>query len=312
MCIICCKPKGIAMPSDTYIENMWCHNSDGAGVMYTKNGKVIIDKGYMSLEALKAALKKIAKEVDLTKEAMVLHFRIGTAGGNTPQNTHPFPVMDSIGALKKLKMSVPIGVAHNGIIPVTPRTKDISDTMEYVASQLAPLYRAVPKFYHDKNLMTLVKNAIKSKMAFLIGDGSIYTIGDFEEEEGGLLFSNHTYAYGYVPAYRNSFGYYYGAEDKSWNKYYGWGEDKDALIIMRPLMLLDDGEYMVELDTGEFADTSMGLYFIDENGSCYMYDDAEEACLPLDTFTAFNAQGLSLKFDMSRAEVRKTLSCCIV
>lgn len=307
MCIICCKPKGIAMPSDTYIENMWCHNSDGAGVMYTKNGKVIIDKGYMSLEALKAALKKIAKEVDLTKEAMVLHFRIGTAGGNTPQNTHPFPVMDSIGALKKLKMSVPIGVAHNGIIPVTPRTKDISDTMEYVASQLAPLYRAVPKFYHDKNLMTLVKNAIKSKMAFLIGDGSIYTIGDFEEEEGGLLFSNHTYAYGYVPAYRNSFGYYYGAEDKSWNKYYGWGEDKDALIIMRPLMLLDDGEYMVELDTGEFADTSMGLYFIDENGSCYMYDDAEEACLPLDTFTAFNAQGLSLKFDMSRAEVMEVM-----
>ena len=67
--------------------------------MYTKNGKVIIDKGYMSLEALKAALKKIAKEVDLTKEAMVLHFRIGTAGGNTPQNTHPFPVMDSIGGL---------------------------------------------------------------------------------------------------------------------------------------------------------------------------------------------------------------------
>ena len=38
-----------------------------------------------------------------------------------------------------------------------------------------------------------------------------------------------------------------------------------------------------------------------------MYDDAEEACLPLDTFTAFNAQGLSLKFDMSRAEVMEVI-----
>ena len=64
---------------------------------------------------------------------------------------------------------------------------------------------------------------------------------------------------------------------------------------------------MLELDTGEFPYTSMGLYFIDEKGSCYMYDDAEEACLPLDTFTAFNAQGLSLKFDINRAEVMEVM-----
>lgn len=44
MCIIVVKKAGIAAPSDEMFENMWNHNPDGAGFMYTANGGVCIEK----------------------------------------------------------------------------------------------------------------------------------------------------------------------------------------------------------------------------------------------------------------------------
>lgn len=47
MCIIVVKQAGIAAPSDEMFENMWNHNPYGAGFMYTANGGVCIEKGFM-------------------------------------------------------------------------------------------------------------------------------------------------------------------------------------------------------------------------------------------------------------------------
>ena len=49
MCIIAVKPAGIKMPERDQIEIMWHNNPDGAGIMYSLNGKVYIEKGFMSL-----------------------------------------------------------------------------------------------------------------------------------------------------------------------------------------------------------------------------------------------------------------------
>lgn len=45
MCIIAVKPAGIKMPERDQIEIMWHNNPDGAGIMYSLNGKVYIEKG---------------------------------------------------------------------------------------------------------------------------------------------------------------------------------------------------------------------------------------------------------------------------
>ena len=147
MCIIACKPEGVEMPSVHTISNMWHNNPDGAGIMYNYEGRVHIRKGLMDLDDFIKELGHIREKVDLKSAAVVMHFRIATHGGVKPENTHPFPVSDSIPALRKTKLTTRLGVAHNGIISITPREKDISDTMEYIASQLAPLSRALPKFY---------------------------------------------------------------------------------------------------------------------------------------------------------------------
>ena len=57
--------------------------------------------------------------------------------------------------------------------------------------------------------MKRIENEIKSKMVFLTGNGDIYKIGDFVEEDG-MIYSNHSYQrYTFLP-----YHYHY-----SWDSY---------------------------------------------------------------------------------------------
>ena len=157
--------------------------------MWVENNRVRIHKGFMTLKDFNDFLEELGNRLNLKETPVVMHFRITTHGGTKPENCHPFPISDNVNTLKKLQFVTDIGVAHNGIIhSVTPRT-GISDTMEYIASQLVYIKKSNQKFYKDKNMIQLIENAIGSKMAFLTASGEIYTIGHFEEENG-ILYSN--------------------------------------------------------------------------------------------------------------------------
>lgn len=296
MCIIAAKPAGVAMPSRDTIRIMWDGNRDGAGLMYLDGGKVTIEKGFMTYKSFAKKLDQLEKRLDLTRTPVVMHFRITTHGGTKPENCHPFPITDSIGALKKLNSRTDIGVAHNGIIHIIPRS-GISDTMEYIASQLAPLKRALPRFYENKNAMLLVKNAIDSRMAFLTKEGKIYTVGDFIEDEG-VLYSNSSYL---KPSmrYRNL---------DSWNCYGSWDDDwgcagkppfQGDADTVRFLMWLDEGEYLTDAD-GVILD---GIdYLADEQGRVYEYDYESDMAFQAPGLTAWSASGTPLRYDFDRAE----------
>ena len=118
MCIIVVKKAGIAAPSDEMFENMWNHNPDGAGFMYTANGGVCIEKGFMEYKDFYKAYKRVEGKIDTVQTPMVFHFRITTHGGTSPENTHPFPVTDNLSTLRKLMCKTSLGVAHNGILSV--------------------------------------------------------------------------------------------------------------------------------------------------------------------------------------------------
>ena len=286
MCIIAAKPAGVAMPGETTIRNMWDGNPDGAGYMYADGGKVHIEKGFMQYEAFAESLRKLGERYDLTKLPMVLHFRITTHGGTKPENTHPFPVTDSIGALKKLRSVTNLGVAHNGIIPIQPRT-GISDTMEYIASQLAPLHRALPRFYENRHAMQMVENATTSKLAFLTGRGKIFTIGHFLEEEG-ILYSNDSYL-GWWPRWRKFSGCF--AETDGWRI---WDEDATRL-----LMWLDE-THLVRLPDGELQ--SGDEYLIGEDAAVWWYDWDSDTAFRLPGATALTDQMTPVRFDPRNAE----------
>ena len=191
MCVIAIKRQGVKMPDEQTLKTMWTNNPHGAGIMYARDGRVYIDKGYMDWTAFYERIKTLG---DVTNESVVIHFRIATHGSVCPGNTHPFPVTANVANLSKLRGSCKVGVAHNGIIRcVTPR-KGISDTMEYVATKLAPLAEKKPDWYEDLNVLAQIGHEIQSKLAVLDGKGTISYYGDFIEDEAShMLYSNDSY-----------------------------------------------------------------------------------------------------------------------
>jgi len=220
MCVIAIKKSGLELPDDESLRNCFENNDDGAGIMYTKNNKVVIEKGLMKVETFFKTLDKIKRLVDVKETPMIFHFRIGTQGGNTPQNTHPFPISDDEDMLKKLKLITDIGVVHNGIISLTSTYKKdvkMSDTMLFIKDYLT-LISEDKNFYKKKHNLELIEKLIDSKMAFLSNTGEIVTLGKFIEDTNGILYSNASYLKTYY-----SYVYGYGGKYDSYDKY--WNED---------------------------------------------------------------------------------------
>ena len=288
MCIIAVKPANVAMIDDQIIENMWYNNDDGAGFMYPAHGGVKIRKGFMTLTALKKALKTLNKEIDTVKTPIVLHFRIGTSGGNIAANTHPFPVSENLAALQKTQLTTPLAVAHNGIIDIRPRKKDISDTMEYILSQLAPLYQLKKDFYRHEAGRQLIYNAIKSKMAFMDAAGRISLIGKFEKD-GEYYFSNSSYQ-----TYYRSYSYWDKWDDYSFTKWSKKG------YTIRMLQWLDDRDGYIITDDGEIVEAYD--YLLSSTDELYIYNYELDAAVPVGG-RAYTHAGTPLKWNAEKAEM---------
>jgi predicted glutamine amidotransferase len=292
MCVIAVKPANIAMIDEKTIENMWYNNDDGAGFMYPGPGGVKIRKGYMTLKSLKKALKALNKEIDTTATPIILHFRIGTSGGNIAANTHPFPVSENLAALQKTQLTAPLAVAHNGVIDIRPRKKDISDTMEYILSQLAPLYQLKKDFYRHEAGKKLIYNAIQSKMAFMDAAGRISLIGKFEKD-GEYYFSNSSYK-----AFYRSYSYW----DK-WDDYTFRNWSKKGYTT-RLLQWLDDRDGYIIRDNGEIVEAFD--YLLSSTDELYIYDYELDAAVPVDG-QAYTHAGTPLKWDAAKAEIMEVL-----
>lgn len=192
MCVICAKEKGVNPPTKEELQKMFNKNPDGAGYMYADGKKVHIVKGFMSFNKFYKHLEKFYKTIDAKDAAIVYHFRITTSGGSTPQNCHPFPVSGSLKDLQKTNFSTDLGVAHNGVIDIRP-IPETSDTMTFITTELSKLYKSVPNFLRDENLLEMIESRIDSKLCFLEPNGTITTVGDFTRNTDGTLVSNRHY-----------------------------------------------------------------------------------------------------------------------
>ena len=128
MCVIIAKSSSAQHPTLEDLDACWARNPDGAGFAYANvEGGVSIIKGLMTLDALKAALAPL---LAVPTSFYVLHFRIGTHGGNTPENTHPFWTTENHVAL-----------VHNGVLPMSRETQIMgegrSDTRAFVEDVVA-------------------------------------------------------------------------------------------------------------------------------------------------------------------------------
>lgn len=239
MCIIAIKPKGKEMFDHDMIRTMFDNNNDGAGFVYPVDGKLEIHKGYMKVSKLLKALD--ARE--LLHVPVILHFRIGTHGANSPGNTHPFPVTSVIKELKKTQCTTDLAMVHNGIISSIDPRKGISDTMEFIATVVAPLRALSPSFYLREEGKLMLDTLSGSKLAFMDTAGKVSTVGDFVEHDG-YLFSNGTYKQSvYVgKGYSSTHTYNYNDALDMYETFPGRAARKDVWLMPLPenAIVIDD------------------------------------------------------------------------
>ena len=190
MCVIAVSRAGVRQPTKDQLYTMWCNNPHGAGYMFARDGQVTIHKGFMIWEEFYSAVR--AERFTL-RDPVVYHFRISTQAGVNPCMTHPFPLSRNLDHMKALDITCPIGVAHNGIIPMTSdkNEHEYSDTALFVANYLTELIRR-PGDLIRASIHDMIEELTMSKWAIMDGDGRIVTIGRFTTE-GNLEFSNGSY-----------------------------------------------------------------------------------------------------------------------
>lgn len=184
MCIIAIKPKGRAMFKNSEIRTMFQNNPDGAGLCYAENGRVIIEKGFMTVNSLLHYLG----EKNFYHHNVILHFRIGTSGKKDALNCHPFPVYSK----NAVKTSCDMALAHNGVFrdytpPLMSKENDTQVFLKQVVSTLDPSF-----VKDDDKMFLLGELAGSSRLALMDKDGEYYLVGDFIESNG-YLYSNWSF-----------------------------------------------------------------------------------------------------------------------
>lgn len=179
MCIAILKTKDGKI-TDNELRNSFLNNNDGAGIAYTINNKLIIEKGIFNVDEF---IKKVRKAGKICDGNMLIHCRIGTSGTMDSYNTHPFYIDDDTALI------------HNGILDVdVPKFSKENDTQIYIKTYL--------QHFMGKDLVThiglqkLIGSSIghHNKFVILHKDNSYAIIN---EECGhwkdGVWFSNNSY-----------------------------------------------------------------------------------------------------------------------
>jgi len=211
MCIIIAKKKGVTFNMDTIEKSIRTgikRNDDGGGfcVKREDNSKypIFISKGYFDktgndiIDAIKS--QKIKKEDEL-----IIHLRYSTAGVNSINNCHPFGIPDvnkeELINANDCKINYPT-VAHNGTFyeyvdsrgTYLNTRESKSDSLKFVEDVLVNR-KLLPIFVEKGNEEDFFFDSFISsnKLAFLFPKGEMLLIGNFIEEDDGMMYSNEYY-----------------------------------------------------------------------------------------------------------------------
>lgn len=209
MCIAILKTKKGKITDEALI-NSFDNNPDGAGIAYTYEGKLIVEKGIFNCQEFVRAVRNAEAICDSN---MLIHCRIGTSGIKDERNTHPFYVNDDLVLI------------HNGILDVNvPKGSEINDTQIYINTFLKP-FSTLDLIEHT-GLHNLIADSIGSGNKFVMMDNT-GTYAIINESAGhwneGVWYSNHSYETTRMvyTNYCSGFDYkdYYDYDDKGYALY---------------------------------------------------------------------------------------------
>jgi predicted glutamine amidotransferase len=177
-------------------ENCDDSNGDGIGFGFNKKGKQYYVKGFMDLESAWEFYKKLPEKV-----AHVVHFRLGTAGGNIPQLTHPFICDERSPLFLEHTTEKPL-LFHNGMAlrwEMDAETEKIP--VHNYMSDTRMLAILLGK-YGIENKKTILR---PSYGKFIILDkGKATLMGEFIYDKG-VYFSNNNFKYSFKSLRKKSY-----------------------------------------------------------------------------------------------------------
>lgn len=194
MCVVIYSPAGVNAPAKKELKQAWRVNPDGAGYMYVNDGDVVIRKGFLTFSDFWRHYQ--SDRATLKAAPVVIHLRIATHGGVSSAMCQPFPLSADTATLQRLDLRAPVGIAHNGIIAMTSYASKISDTAEYIARYMYPLYYSNV----DRALaLDLIEASINnSRLAIMSADGDVQLLGDWRKHDG-CYYSNLNHIDTYKP-----------------------------------------------------------------------------------------------------------------
>ena len=298
MCIIVAKNKGVELPTKKTLQQCFERNKDGAGIMYVKDNKVIIEKGLMTFQEFYQKLRSIKKMFggNLTNKAIVFHFRIGTHGENDKATTHPFPISNNFNDLRATYFETDIAMAHNGIINAYNYDSILSDTQTFIRDYVSVFKDLKKNFYKNNKVMEIISNEANissNKLCFLDNKENIYWYGN-KVVDNGVIYSNETYKPYTYKSYRNysynyDYDYWYGYSSYS-NSYYSKSKNKVKSYTLDDFIknkikyeLLDVGDYyQTSENVGEFVGKNE-VIVIDSDYNVYEIKNSTVSLIGTDT-----------------------------
>ena len=182
MCIIVVQPKNKKI-SRTTLEICYANNPDGAGYMFSYNGRLFVRKGFFTFDSFYQAYK--LDHIDNgTHSTFVLHFRIATHGLLDKNNCHPHRISNSL------------AFAHNGIFNRVKHIQAKKTKSDSIRAGI--IFKQLPAdWYKLKGLRLLVEDFFinnNSYGAFLDGSGEVWLTDKKNwQKNRGIFYSNSTY-----------------------------------------------------------------------------------------------------------------------
>lgn len=182
MCLLIQKPAAVRF-HETWLEDFWIHNRDGAGVMWTdKSGAVRVEKILSPSVAEWIRFYRAHAE----RRACLIHLRMRTHGAVSFENVHPYEVGGGVWLM------------HNGVLRFgNAADPSRSDTWHFIRDRLSAPISKNPDLIHNPLFISGMGKLIGAgnRFALLGRSGKPVLINRHTGFEwGGAWFSN-TYAW---------------------------------------------------------------------------------------------------------------------
>lgn len=165
-----------------WLSNGFENNSHGAGFVYTHNKRLVLKKGFFSIESFLKAYEEMPDDAPC-----IIHFRLATGGKMNEENCHPFYVSNNM------------AFAHNGIFYNINPCDNYSDTWYFNEQIVKPLFGKNGNAVYTRAAEIVLSDFIGAgnKLAFLNHKGDIQIINhEAGTMEGDAWFSNCSYLHG--------------------------------------------------------------------------------------------------------------------